>query len=146
MMKSYLIKLLLSSVLYLTLFIFTIMSCSKPYANREKQIARKCGHLFISHPKQSFGTIKQHDKQIPSCSFILKNTGEEIINIKNIDVSCGCLSTELSSTKVNPGKSIILKVIVNPSKQIGYFNKSIFVNSDADNALEILRIKGTIIQ
>lgn len=39
----------------------------------------------------------------------------------------------------------MLTIRVNPRKQLGHFNKSVYVNSDAENPVIILRIKGEII-
>lgn len=132
-------------LLSLSSLVLIFLSCSRPYENHKKQGNNISGHLCISNSKQSFGLIKQSDKQWPCCEYELKNTGEGDIKIKEINTSCGCISTEIASMHISPGKCTVLKVMVNPLKQVGHFNKSIFINSDADNPLEIIRIKGNII-
>lgn len=47
---------------------------------------------------------------------------------------------------ITPQKSIILNIKLNPNNLKGYFNKVIYINSNADNPLELLRIKGEIIE
>lgn len=42
------------------------------------------------------------------------------------------------------GEKGFIKITINTEKQKGYFNKSIFVNSNAKNNLEIIRIKGEV--
>ena len=52
---------------------------------------------------------------------------------------------EISSNIILPQEKTMLTIRVNPRKQLGHFNKSVYVNSDAENPVIILRIKGEII-
>ena len=102
------------------------------------------GHLVISPSKCIIGSIKKKQNKIIIRNINLINKGNDTIIIKKIDVSCGCISTKLESMIVTPQKSIILNIKLNPNNLKGYFNKVIYINSNADNPLELLRIKGEI--
>ena len=67
----------------------------------------------------------------------------EIVNRK-YDVSCGCLSVNYSKEPINPGKIRKLAVHIDTKNQYGMFNKVIFINSNAENNLELIRITGEV--
>lgn len=81
----------------LTIILFLSVSYDK------KPLANDCFEqettnvLKANKTTQSFGTIKKHNSKYVSLSFILKNSGEHIININKVDVSCSCISTKMSS-------------------------------------------------
>ena len=100
------------------------------------------GHLYVKSPRKSFGTIRKDQKAC--CIFEIKNTGKIPVTISKIDVSCGCIKTELDKKTILPDMANNLTVTINPQKFDGYMNKVIYVNSDADNSLLLLRVKGMI--
>ncbi len=103
------------------------------------------GHLTISHSKFYFGSVDKNRKTKIEHNIVLSNKGSDTININKIDVSCGCILTKLKTTIIPPNKSINLQIEINTKKLKGYFNKVVYINSDADNSLELIRIKGEIL-
>ena len=102
------------------------------------------GHLFIEEPRQSFGHVYRDAVNEVCCSYKLKNTGNKPIVINKIETSCGCMHTDLTSKVIFPGKEQILTIQLNTKSQYGSINKSVFINSDSDNPLLIVRIQGEI--
>lgn len=120
--------------------LLTILSCSKS-VKPANTFARQ---LIIDNARQSFGKINKKDIETIKLYFPLRNIGEKPIVINRVDVSCGCITTELSSKTIMPNKSQTLIVTIDAKNKNGVFNKSLFVRSTAINNLEIIRIKGEI--
>lgn len=64
--------------------------------------------------------------------------------VNNVRPSCGCTVADWTKEPVLPGKSGVIKINYN-TNLLGTFNKSITVNSNAKNAIVILRVKGNVI-
>lgn len=101
-------------------------------------------HLEIESSKYSFGKVSRSKQKKILCPFTLINTGSKLLVIQKIDVSCSCVSIKAYPKVIPPKKSKNLFVEINTEKQLGVFNKAIFINSNADNSLELVRIKGEI--
>lgn len=120
---------------------FLILSSCKESVNPANSSK---GYLTIKNARHSFGKIKNNKVKEIKCYFVLANTGKNNIVIEKIDVSCGCIATEIPSYTIMPGKSQKLAVKINTKNKNGIFNKSIFIKSNAENSLEIIRVKGEI--
>ncbi|MBR1924381.1 MAG: DUF1573 domain-containing protein [Ruminobacter sp.] len=94
----------------------------------------------------SFGVVKRKDLKNVCCKFKLTNTGSIPIGISKVDVSCKCISANITSDTILPNRDQLLTITVDPNSSIGYLNKVVFVNSDADNPVILLRVKGKIIE
>lgn len=134
----------MANVLKLSSFLVILfLSCNEPSKHKETITH---GHLNIDNKTQSFGNVNKREIKEVKCYFSLSNTGDSTIIINKIDVSCGCISTDISSNSILPNEHQLLTVTINTSNRLGVFNKSVFIQSNADNSVEIIRIKGTIIE
>jgi len=134
-------------VFFIILFAVCLAACNKTekssilfdksFNNHSK------GYLLIESSKYNFGVINKKQKNV-HCQFKLKNIGKKSIIINKIDVSCNCVSIIKYPKLIAPNETQILYVNVNTKNQSGYFNKVIYINSNADNPLELVRIKGEI--
>lgn len=106
-------------------------SIDKPYLHFEK------GN------KIDFGTVRKGIEIIP-VTIKIKNTGNRPLLIYEADVSCGCITVEIPKEPIRPKESAIVYIKINANNQGGYFNKTVFLNSNAANDVEILHIKGII--
>jgi hypothetical protein len=88
-----------------------------------------------------YGTIVQGGDGY--CEFEFTNKGINPLILSNISASCGCTVPEWPREPIAPGKTGVIKVKYN-TNVIGAFNKSITVNSNANNSLVVLRIKGNV--
>lgn len=104
------------------------------------------GIMKIQPQKYNFGSVNKNIHEKVKHDIVLNNIGDKMITIKNVDVSCGCISAKVESNTILPGSSIKLTFEINTSNQLGYFNKVIYVDSDAKNSLELIRVKGEIVE
>lgn len=135
-------------LLLLSMFLSLLMcdSCNKKAADVEViQNVSAEKHLQIDNRKYLFGTIHKSKTSKIVCPFKLSNRGSHRLQIYKVEASCNCLIVKEYPKVLLPNESHILNVEINIKAQRGYFNKVIFVRSNADNSLEILRIKGEIL-
>lgn len=75
--------------------------------------------------------------------FVLKNTGDFPLLIKNVDASCGCTVPDWEKKPVPSGKETRIAVEVTP-ENTGFFKKTIKVYCNAGNNSIALTIKGNV--
>jgi len=91
-------------------------------------VAAATPDITVDYPEYNAGTVLtgssiQH-------TFVLSNTGTSTLTIDpDIGVSCGCTTTRLADTSLEPGESVELKAVVATSG-IGTYAKRIYVESD----------------
>ena len=91
-----------------------------------------------------FGTIKDGD--IVDHVFAFKNTGTEPVILTQVAASCGCTTPDYTKTPILPGESGEIKVSYNSAGQVGVQQKIVTVNSNAENAVTTVQLKGTVLQ
>ena len=94
--------------------------------------------IAFEKQKHDYGEIKE-GKQYTT-EFTIKNTGDAPLIITKIDVSCSCIIIDYPKKPINPGESAVIKVTLDANKKAGRIVKSIYVNSNAKNRLEVIRI------
>lgn len=92
-----------------------------------------------------FGIVRSGVEIIP-VTFEIENKGNMPLVIYNADVSCGCISIDIPKEPIFPKESAIVHVKINAKNQQGYFNNTVFINSNAVNDVEVLHLKGEIIK
>ena len=90
-----------------------------------------------------FGTIKQ-GIQVET-SFEFKNTSMVPVIITNVKASCGCTVPSYPKEPVKAGETASIKATYN-AKNLGHFSKSITVNSNAVEPVQVLYIKGEVVE
>ena len=109
--------------------------------NGNGQIASKntLTEVSIDHTVMDLGSFPMSEKQ--ECSFVLTNTGNNLLVIQDITTSCGCTKVEYSKEPVRPGET--LKVIVTYEvEQAEHFNKSLMVYCNTKKSPIRLTVKG----
>ncbi len=91
-----------------------------------------------------FGKIKEDGGKV-DYKFMFANTGAQPLVLTNIKPSCGCTSTDYTKKPVMPGERGFLNASFDPRRRPGNFNKSITVESNAQNSPLVLRIKGEVL-
>jgi len=84
--------------------------------------------IVFKAEKWDFGKIKQGAE--PSYEFVFTNGGDAVLNILNVETSCGCTAILVSNKKVDPGKTGKIKVTFNSTGYAGEVAKYIYVQSD----------------
>lgn len=90
-----------------------------------------------------YGTIEQGSDG--THEFTFTNDGKTPLILSNVRSSCGCTVPSWTKEPVAPGKEGTIKVVYN-TNNIGNFNKSITVNSNAKNDVVVLQIKGNVVK
>lgn len=102
------------------------------------------GFAFITFEKseQDLGSISPDQKF--QLDYNYSNTGTMPLVITKVDVSCGCIKPQWSSKPLMPGEKEKIKVFFDPKTKKGTTRLSIYVNSNAKNKLEIIRINAVV--
>lgn len=81
------------------------------------------------------GTILEHE-------FFVKNESKVVLNIKDINTSCGCTVSEVRKKKLLPGESTLIGVKFNSKGYSGQVTQYIYMNTDAIDTSTALSING----
>jgi Protein of unknown function (DUF1573) len=85
--------------------------------------------------KQSVGV--RHD-------FVFTNTGKSPLIISNATTTCGCDMAEFPKEPILPGKSGVIKYLLDTKSRMGAMNKTISITSNASEKSIVLYVKGVI--
>ncbi|MBN2276083.1 MAG: DUF1573 domain-containing protein [Bacteroidales bacterium] len=91
----------------------------------------------------NFGKIPQGNPVI--AEFHFKNPSMVPLIIFAVNPSCGCTIADYSKEPIQPQKTGVIKVTFD-AKDTGYFQKSIAVDTNAEEGSETLIIKGEVIK
>ncbi|MGB2783835.1 MAG: tetratricopeptide repeat protein [Atribacterota bacterium] len=85
--------------------------------------------IYFSEVSWDFGEITPDE--IPTHIFKFKNTGDEVLIIKEAKVNCeSCIEPLISTKELNPGEEGEMEITVNSLDMIGRFTKRIYVESN----------------
>lgn len=99
--------------------------------------------IEFENTSHNFGTISETGGKA-SYLFIFKNTGATPLILTNVKAGCGCTTPEWSREPIAPGQSGNIKVSYDPRNRPGSFVKSVTVNSNAENSVISLTIRGNV--
>lgn len=99
--------------------------------------------IEFEETSHNFGTIGENNGKATH-EFRFKNTGEAPLILTNVRAGCGCTTPEWNRQPVAPGAEGFIKVSFDPRNRPGSFVKSITVNSNAENAVMSLTIRGNV--
>jgi len=107
-------------------------------------LANSSPSIYFPEDSWDFGEIAP-DK-LPTHIFKFKNIGDEVLIIKETEVSCeSCIDLIISTEELNPGEEGELKITVNSLDMIGRFTKRIYVESnDPVNPRVVVTVSGFI--
>ncbi len=100
--------------------------------------------IYFPEDSWDFGEITPDE--LPTHIFTFENSGDEILIIKWVKVSCeSCIDPLISTKELNPGEVGELKITVNSLDMIGRFTKRIYVESnDPVNSRLVIIVSGFI--
>ena len=99
--------------------------------------------LKFDKTRYDFGTIKKKDAPI-AVVFEFHNIGEVPLVIQKVDVSYGCLSVDYPKEPILPKEKGTISVQVDVQDSTGAFNKALFVKSNSNEDVILLRIIGLV--
>lgn len=120
----------LVTVIALVLAVNTVMGQSK---------------IVFDEMVHDFGSFKEADG-LQKTTFSFTNNGTQPLVLSNVRASCGCTTPKWTREPVAPGQKGSIEVTYNPKNRPGSFNKSITINSNAENPTVVLRITGQVEQ
>jgi hypothetical protein len=99
--------------------------------------------IAFESESHDFGTFKESAGP-QTFSFNFTNKGNAPLILNAVNASCGCTTPEWTRQPVAPGAKGFIKVTYNPANRPGSFNKTINVQSNAENAVVVLTIQGKV--
>ena len=101
--------------------------------------------LTVVEANYNFGTIPQGKKV--QHNFVIRNSGDAALQIKEVNVSCGCTAAKPSTSLVAPGKSAEIQVVFDSTNFSGKVQKSVSLVTNAGKAPNYtLNLDGTIVE
>lgn len=102
--------------------------------------------IYVAEPVYDYGSA--FEGIAVAHTFIIENTGDEVLEISNVGTTCGCTTSGLATpTNVDPGETVALDVLVNTTGFSGTISKSINVYSnDPATPLLSLRVMGQVLK
>jgi hypothetical protein len=141
-----------NNLVVLTLIVMAaLMSCnsntkgSEHTETAEIETVKSGNAPFIRFKKKkhNFGRISDNKKV--TVSFDFENEGETPLIIQKVTTSCGCTASEWTQQPLKKANKGHLKITFDPKGRKGTFSKSIFVKSNAENDVVLLKITGEIV-
>ena len=125
-------KISLSASLLLSILLVTALAFAAP-------------ELTVPEGSYHFGTIPQ-GKKVPH-NFVIRNSGDAPLQIKEVNVSCGCTAAKPSSSLIAPGKSAEIQVLFDSTNFTGKVQKSVSLVTNAGKSPNYtLYLDGTIVE
>lgn len=103
-----------------------------------------CAYFKLDNNHFDFGVISRKKNPRVTIEVGFTNTGKAPLLIIKADVSCGCLHVKYPHSLLQPNETGKLEIFVDTRAQEGAFDKSIIFKTNAENVVEIVRIKGMI--
>jgi len=99
--------------------------------------------ISVDEPVYDFGEILEGLAVVHT--FVLQNIGEEPLVIEDVHVSCGCTTTSLAKSTLDPGESVELGVTFDSAGFSGKIVKNITIESnDPATPKLVLKLTGTV--
>ena len=99
--------------------------------------------ILCEAPTWEFPTVKEGEK--PEHIFKIKNTGDEVLEIKRVRASCGCTAAKPSTNSLKPGEEADINVAFNTAGRSGKQHKTVYVyTNDPKNSMLKLSITGEV--
>ncbi|HJV66106.1 MAG TPA: DUF1573 domain-containing protein [Geomonas sp.] len=99
--------------------------------------------LSVERGTYDFGTITQGKKV--QHNFIIRNSGDAPLQIKQLNASCGCTAARPSTSLVLPGRSAEIEVIFDSANFSGRVEKTVAMTTNAGKApTYTFKMEGTI--
>jgi len=122
-----------SGSLFFLLLISTALACSAGPS------------IYVSEVVYDFGVVVEGEPV--SYVFIIENRGDEVLNILDVRASCGCTTTSLAVSVLEPGDEVRLGVKLSTAGYGGVqVTKKVYVESnDSEKPQIVLRLVGTVV-
>lgn len=101
--------------------------------------------LVLQQNEFDFGDIKQGD--VVTHTFVLSNSGGDLLKISNVQASCGCTAADPEKKELVPGESTNLTVKFNSAGRQGKQTKTVKIfSNDPQNPEMMLTIRCNVLK
>lgn len=100
--------------------------------------------LQIKETKQNFGKVKRGE--LVTLDYLVQNTGNEPLLLKNAEVSCSCTRVVFETEPIQPGKTSVIKIVFNTLTVYGRQDREVIIKSNHPDGDVFLRYKGYVSQ
>jgi hypothetical protein len=92
----------------------------------------------------NFGKIKE--RRVLKHNFILKNESKRILNILNVNTSCGCTVSKVRKRKLLPQENAVIETQFNAKGYSGPTQQQIYIHTDnPDSQILTFTIKANVV-
>ncbi len=89
---------------------------------------QKKPHILVEEPNFYGGTVSEGE--IVTHRYVVKNTGDAPLNIKNVSTSCGCTAANAGEKVVQPGGETYIEASLDTAHRHGRVIKTINIDTD----------------
>jgi hypothetical protein len=119
---------MLLRILLILALLFSFASCYGKNSGKKKieplNEAKMLDPFTLDFGKAKEGEVLKH-------SFDLKNDSKKVLNIKDVNTSCGCTASKIAKKSLSPGESTSIEVAFNTKGYSGQVTQFIYVNTDS---------------
>ncbi|SFU12281.1 Protein of unknown function [Algoriphagus locisalis] len=113
------------------------------YAPFSKDDLNQVPQLVIEPREIDLKTIKS--TSIQQKEVMLTNKGRQVLEIKKVQGNCDCLRLEMPKTTLDPGESMVLKLVFDPVGRKGIDQRNIYVfSNDPVNPVQLFLLKSRV--
>lgn len=106
--------------------------------------AQEKAYLSFQRTTIDAGTINETKTPTIEINFVFYNKGKTPLVIHKVKASCGCTIPVWSKKPIKAKGTGIIKVQFKPNGKKGHFMKTLFVESNSDTKVTLLKIKGKV--
>ena len=113
-----------------------------PTKPKKEPINEKYGRLMIDEPLFDFGRV--NEGAIIEHEFEIRNSGNAVLHITNIEVDCGCTVPEYNKDGIAPGATDKIKVTFDTTGKLAAQVRYITIYTDGKPLSKLVRMKGLV--
>jgi len=106
--------------------------------------AQEKAKINFDNKKHDFGKIYQNKDSIAVATFYFENVGNTPLIILKVTTTCGCTVSEWTKSPIAKNEKGMVKITFHSKGITGKFSKSIYVKSNAENDVVILKVEGEV--
>ncbi len=137
---------LLMAILFLGLGVYLVCGFAQQASPEGDTLASGQASMSgKSVPYHDFGQVRQG--RVSKHNFLLKNETAKILNIRDVNTSCGCTVSKIKKKKLLPGESTFIEVKLNTKGYSGEIQQFVYLHTDnLDNPILRFIIKAEVVK
>lgn len=124
--------------------LFKVVACILITLNLNNAFSQEKANVEWEKKIHDFGQINAKNSKVAFEEFSFNVKSNTPFVIHKASVSCGCVKVEYPKHPIRRGEKGKVKVYYDSKNQKGHFDKRIFLESNVDKEVCVLRIKGFV--